>query len=134
MFGSSVPVKQSLIAVSPSRRTARGAACRALRYWLTEPAHAAGVDVGPFEPHPAASAARRASKARIGRRRSTADHARDAGHAGEWPGACQNQAPMPFRPVDPKQSFPELEERILERWRERDVFHRSVAQREGGEV
>jgi isoleucyl-tRNA synthetase len=31
-----------------------------------------------------------------------------------------------FRPVDPKQSFPELEERILERWRERDVFHRSL--------
>ena len=27
-----------------------------------------------------------------------------------------------FRPVDPKQSFPELEERVLERWRERDVF------------
>jgi isoleucyl-tRNA synthetase len=36
-----------------------------------------------------------------------------------------------FRPVDPKQSFPELEERILERWRERDVFHRSLANREG---
>ena len=35
-----------------------------------------------------------------------------------------------FRPVDPKQSFPELEERILERWRERDVFHRSLANRE----
>jgi isoleucyl-tRNA synthetase len=36
-----------------------------------------------------------------------------------------------FRPVDPKQSFPALEERILERWRERDVFHRSFANREG---
>jgi isoleucyl-tRNA synthetase len=35
-----------------------------------------------------------------------------------------------FRPVDPKQSFPELEERILERWRERDVFDRSLKQRE----
>jgi isoleucyl-tRNA synthetase len=35
-----------------------------------------------------------------------------------------------FRPVDTKQSFPELEERILERWRERDVFARSLAQRE----
>jgi isoleucyl-tRNA synthetase len=35
-----------------------------------------------------------------------------------------------FRPVDPKQSFPELEERILEGWRERDVFHRSLALRE----
>jgi isoleucyl-tRNA synthetase len=41
---------------------------------------------------------------------------------------------MPFRPVDPKQSFPQLEERILERWRERDVFHRSIAQREDAEV
>ena len=39
-----------------------------------------------------------------------------------------------FRPVDPKQSFPELEERVLERWRERDVFHRSLAQREGADV
>jgi isoleucyl-tRNA synthetase len=36
----------------------------------------------------------------------------------------------PFRPVDPKQSFPELEERILERWRERDVFPRSLRERE----
>jgi isoleucyl-tRNA synthetase len=41
---------------------------------------------------------------------------------------------MAFRPVNPKQSFPELEERILERWRELDVFHRSVGQREGAEV
>jgi isoleucyl-tRNA synthetase len=39
-----------------------------------------------------------------------------------------------YRPVDPKQPFPELEERILERWRERDVFHRSLAQREGAPV
>ena len=39
-----------------------------------------------------------------------------------------------YRPVDPRQSFPELEERILERWRERDVFHRSLAQREGAPV
>jgi isoleucyl-tRNA synthetase len=36
-----------------------------------------------------------------------------------------------FRAVDPKQSFPELEERVLERWRERDVFARQIAQREG---
>src|SRR5215510_651607 len=35
-----------------------------------------------------------------------------------------------FRAVDPKQSFPELEERILERWREREVFPRSLTQRE----
>jgi isoleucyl-tRNA synthetase len=39
-----------------------------------------------------------------------------------------------FRPVDPRQPFPELEERILGRWRERDVFHRSLAGREGAEV
>ncbi|MGH2965973.1 MAG: isoleucine--tRNA ligase [Solirubrobacterales bacterium] len=39
-----------------------------------------------------------------------------------------------FRPVDAKQSFPELEERILERWRERDVFHRSLARRADAEV
>jgi isoleucyl-tRNA synthetase len=39
-----------------------------------------------------------------------------------------------FKPVDPRQSFPELEERVLERWRERDVFDRSLANREGAEV
>ena len=37
----------------------------------------------------------------------------------------------PFRDVDPAQSFPELEERVLERWRERDVFHESIRRREG---
>ncbi len=39
-----------------------------------------------------------------------------------------------FRPVDTKQSFPELEQRALTRWRERDVFNRSLAQREGAEI
>jgi isoleucyl-tRNA synthetase len=39
-----------------------------------------------------------------------------------------------FRPVDPRQPFPELEERVLERWRERDVFSRSLAAREDAEV
>jgi isoleucyl-tRNA synthetase len=39
-----------------------------------------------------------------------------------------------FRPVDPRQSFPELEERILERWRSGDVFARSLEQREGAEL
>ena len=39
-----------------------------------------------------------------------------------------------FHPVDTKQSFPELEERVLARWRERDVFDRSLANREGAEV
>ncbi len=36
-----------------------------------------------------------------------------------------------YAPVDPKQSFPALEEGILERWRERDVFARQLAAREG---
>src|SRR5918997_5178626 len=35
------------------------------------------------------------------------------------------------RPVDPSQSFPELEEQVLARWRERDVFHESIRRREG---
>ena len=34
-----------------------------------------------------------------------------------------------FEPVDPKQSFPELEERVLARWREDDVFARSLEAR-----
>ena len=34
-----------------------------------------------------------------------------------------------FRPVDPKQSFPELELRVLEHWREHDVFARQLEQR-----
>ncbi|MCW2958835.1 MAG: isoleucine-tRNA ligase, partial [Solirubrobacterales bacterium] len=35
--------------------------------------------------------------------------------------------------VDPAQSFPALEEEILERWRERDVFRQSVERRAGAE-
>ena len=34
-----------------------------------------------------------------------------------------------FRPVDPKQPFPELEHRVLERWRAGRTFERQVAQR-----
>jgi isoleucyl-tRNA synthetase len=33
--------------------------------------------------------------------------------------------------VDTAQSFPDLEQRVLERWRERDVFHESIRRREG---
>ncbi len=36
-----------------------------------------------------------------------------------------------YAPVDSQQSFPALEQEILERWRERDVFHESVRRREG---
>ncbi len=37
----------------------------------------------------------------------------------------------PHRPVDPRASFPELEQVVLARWRERDVFAQSVARRAG---
>jgi isoleucyl-tRNA synthetase len=36
---------------------------------------------------------------------------------------------MAHRPVDPAQSFPALEEQVIDRWRERDVFHESVRRR-----
>ena len=39
-----------------------------------------------------------------------------------------------FRPVDPKQSFPALEEEVLERWRRDDVFHEQLTRREGAET
>jgi len=39
--------------------------------------------------------------------------------------------PSSHRPVDPRASFPELEQRVLERWRERDVFAESLRRREG---
>jgi isoleucyl-tRNA synthetase len=37
----------------------------------------------------------------------------------------------PHRPVDPRVSFPALEEQVLQRWRDRNVFAESVARREG---
>jgi isoleucyl-tRNA synthetase len=37
----------------------------------------------------------------------------------------------PHRPVDPRAAFPKLEEQVLERWRERDVFAESVRRRQG---
>ncbi|HEX6206408.1 MAG TPA: class I tRNA ligase family protein, partial [Solirubrobacterales bacterium] len=39
-----------------------------------------------------------------------------------------------FEPVDPKQSFPELEERVLARWRKEEVFARSLEARAGAPV
>ncbi|MDX6622547.1 MAG: isoleucyl-tRNA synthetase [Solirubrobacterales bacterium] len=39
-----------------------------------------------------------------------------------------------FDPVDPKQSFPALEERVLQRWSDTDVFERSLANRADAEV
>ncbi len=38
----------------------------------------------------------------------------------------------PHRPVDPRADFPALEERVLERWRERDIFAASLERRRGG--
>src|SRR5437763_7825536 len=40
---------------------------------------------------------------------------------------------MALRPVDSQQSFPALEEEVLERWRERDVFRASLERRRGAE-
>ena len=45
-------------------------------------------------------------------------------------GALLESAPVSgFRPVDPKQSFPELELGVLERWRADGTFERQLAQR-----
>jgi isoleucyl-tRNA synthetase len=41
---------------------------------------------------------------------------------------------MARRRVDPNQSLPELEQEVLARWRERDVFRESVRRREGAEA
>jgi isoleucyl-tRNA synthetase len=42
--------------------------------------------------------------------------------------------PVPrYRQVNPAQSFPDLEQLVLERWCERDVFHESIRRREGAE-
>jgi isoleucyl-tRNA synthetase len=38
---------------------------------------------------------------------------------------------MPHRPLPKDASFPQLEEQILERWRERDIYHESMRRREG---
>jgi isoleucyl-tRNA synthetase len=40
---------------------------------------------------------------------------------------------MARRPVDSNQSFPQLEEQVLARWRERDVFAESLRRREGAD-
>ena len=40
---------------------------------------------------------------------------------------------MARRAVDPQQAFPDLEQQVLERWRERDVFQESMRRRAGAE-
>src|SRR5688572_24534682 len=37
-----------------------------------------------------------------------------------------------FREVKPSVNYPEMEENLLQLWRERNVFHRSMAERKGG--
>ncbi len=39
-----------------------------------------------------------------------------------------------FDPIDPAQSFPQLEEGILQYWKEEDIFKRSLKRREKGEI
>jgi isoleucyl-tRNA synthetase len=41
---------------------------------------------------------------------------------------------MPFDPVDPKQSFPDLEKGILQYWKEEDIFKRSIKSRSDAET
>ena len=40
---------------------------------------------------------------------------------------------IPHREIDPRQELPALEQQVLERWRERDVFAESLRMREGAE-
>lgn len=40
----------------------------------------------------------------------------------------------PHRPVDRRPDFPQIEERVMERWREERTFEQALAQREGGPV
>ena len=39
-----------------------------------------------------------------------------------------------FEPVDPRQSFPAMEERILRFWKENDIFRKSIEQRPAGRL
>jgi isoleucyl-tRNA synthetase len=44
----------------------------------------------------------------------------------------ETRNPVPLQPVDQQPDFPALEHRVLERWRDRDVFARSLAARSDG--
>src|SRR6476469_9377319 len=46
---------------------------------------------------------------------------------------CDNARLMARRPVDPNVAFPDLEQEVLRRWRERDVFPESMRRRKGAE-
>jgi isoleucyl-tRNA synthetase len=52
----------------------------------------------------------------------------------EWAAVSSPRNPLiPRRRVDPEQPLPALELEVLERWREREVFARSLSMREGAE-
>jgi isoleucyl-tRNA synthetase len=46
--------------------------------------------------------------------------------------ASADRSAYSHRPVDPRVSFPAVEERVLERWHERDVFAESIRRRQNG--
>lgn len=53
-------------------------------------------------------------------------------------GAISLECPYPkekrlYSPVDPKVSFPAVEERVLEFWKKSDIFTKSIEQRDGGD-
>ena len=108
----------------PARRAPAGGARRAGRAAPGAVPHGAAAGRG-------AGSSSRACAARSDR--PPAGVSPGARGAGRHAGASYNQAPMPapHRPVDPRASFPELEERVLARWRERDVFAESVRRRRG---
>ena len=84
----------------------------------------------PRRPRPPRRASRRGRAGRSGPRAWS----RVLQRAGSTAGCAPTiRLQMARRPVDPQQSFPELEEQVLARWRERDVFHESVRRREGAE-
>ena len=45
--------------------------------------------------------------------------------------ACRHDVDQLYRPVDPGQSFPALEERVLAWWKEHRIFEKSVELRQG---
>jgi isoleucyl-tRNA synthetase len=57
----------------------------------------------------------------------------DAAYNGRFVSAAPRHPLIPPRSVDPQQSLPDLELEVLGRWRERDVFARSLELRAGAE-
>src|SRR4051812_24347286 len=140
---------RSPLRVVPWRTSAR----LSPRIWRTKPiarrprtsAATAGCDMRPVLPtacgvlHDAAvaeagwAAAANAAAARgRGSERLIAPGNR-TGHEEVTGALLQSFESMTRRPVDAHQSFPDLEQQVLERWRERDVFRESIRRREGAQ-